>query len=89
MTELEKRLTDALSELSKQYEREQRRQAEQVEVLEEQIKRLATQVEDLRGQLRRPEELGEDLQQQGGQLAERVELLAADYSEVASVLSGE
>ena len=34
-------------------------------------------------------ELEEDLQQQVGQLAEQVEVLAADYREITSVLSGE
>ena len=56
MTELERRLTDALSELSEQYEREQRRQVGQVEAFKKQMERLATQVEDLRRQLGRPVE---------------------------------
>ena len=89
MTELEKRLTDALSALAAQYEREQQRQAEQYEALEEQLKRLATQIEDLRRQQGRTEGLGEDLQRQLRALERQVEPLAADYREIASVLSGE
>ena len=81
MTELEKHLTDALRALSEQYEREQRRQAEQVEALQKQMQRLAIQVEDLQPQLRRTEALAEDLKRQ-------VERLAADYRKIAKVLSG-
>ena len=53
MTELEKRLTDALAALSEQYEREQRRQAEQYEALQEQMQRLEEAVKDLKPQLGR------------------------------------
>ena len=89
MTELEKRLTDALSVLAEQYEREQRRQAEQYEAIEKQMKRLAAQVEDLRRQQGRTVALAEDLQQQLGALEQQVEVLATDYREIANVLSGE
>ena len=85
MTELEKRLTDTLSALSEQYEREQRRQAEQYEAIEKQMKRLTTQVEDLRRQQGRPVALAEDLQQQLSEFERQVELLAADYREIAAV----
>ena len=68
-------MTDALTALAVQYEREQRRQAEQYEAFEKQMKRLATQVEDL--------------QQQLSELERQVELLALDYRETATVLSGE
>jgi len=44
MTELEKQLAEALSELSAQYEREQKQQAERIEALSEQIERLEGQV---------------------------------------------
>ena len=80
MTELEKHLTEALKALAEQYEREQKRQAEQVEALQEQMQRLAIQVEDLQPQLRRTEALAEDLKRQ-------VRLLAADYRKIAEVLS--
>ena len=43
MTELEQRLTNALAALSGQYEREQKRQAEQVTRLEEQVRQLTEQ----------------------------------------------
>ena len=89
MTELEKRLTDALSELAAQYEREQQRQAEQYEALGKQLKRLATQIEILRRQQGRTVALGEDLQRQLSALEQQVEPLAADYREIAAVLSGE
>ena len=89
MTELEKRLTDALSALAEQYEREQQRQAEQYEALEEQLKRLATQIEDLWRQQGRTVALGGDLQRQLRALERQVKPLAADYREIASVLSGE
>ena len=51
MTELEKRLTDALTALSEQYEREQRRQAEQYEALQKRMQRLEEAVKDLKPQL--------------------------------------
>ena len=44
MTALEKQLTRALKRLSAQYERERRRQSEQVEALQKQIERLDGQV---------------------------------------------
>ena len=44
MTELEQRLTNALAALSGQYEREQKRQAEQAEDLQQQVQQLAKQV---------------------------------------------
>ena len=47
MTELEQRLTNALAALSAQYEREQQRQAEQAEDLQEQVQQLAKQVDIL------------------------------------------
>ena len=47
------------------------------------------QVEDLRRQQGRPVALAEDLQQQLSELERQVELLATDYREIASVLSGE
>ena len=89
MTELENRLTDALSALAAQYEREQKRQAEQYEAFEKQMKRLATQVADLRRQQERTVGLAEDLQQQLSELERQVKLLATDYRKIASVLSGD
>lgn len=80
MTELEKHLTDALKALAEQYEREQKRQAGQVEALQKQIQRLEEAVEGLRPQLGRTEALAEDLKRQ-------VKLLAADYGEITEVLS--
>ena len=44
MTELEQQLTKALRELSAQYEREQKHQAERVETLRKQVQRLEGQV---------------------------------------------
>ncbi len=44
MTDLERQLTAALGRLSAQYEREQRRQSEQVEALQRQVERLSEQV---------------------------------------------
>ena len=45
MTELEKRLTEALKALSAQYEREQQRQADVIEGLAESVESLRGQVE--------------------------------------------
>ena len=81
MTELEQQLTNALTALSKQYEREQRRQSEQAGELQEQVQRLEESVKDLKPQLGRTEALAEDLKQQ-------VELLRRDYKEIAEVLRG-
>ena len=81
MTELEQQLTIALTALSEQYEREQRRQAEQVGELQEQLQRLEEAVKDLKPQLGRTEALAEDLKQQ-------VKRLAADYKQIAEVLRG-
>jgi len=60
MTELERQLTKALGELSAQYEREQKQQAERVEDLRRQVEQLGRQVKllardyrDLAGTLRR------------------------------------
>ena len=81
MTELEQRLTNALTALSGQYEREQKRQAEGVGELQNQMQRLEEAVKDLKQQLGRSRALAEDLKQQ-------VELLRADYREIAEVLRG-
>ena len=81
MTELEQQLTNALTALSKQYEREQRRQAEWVGELQQQVQRLEESVKDLQPQLGRTEALAKDLKQQ-------VELLRRDYKEIAEVLRG-
>ena len=74
-------MTRALTALSKQYEREQKRHAEQVEALQEQMRRLEEAVKDLQPQLGRTAGLAEDLQR-------RVKLLAEDYREIAAVLTG-
>ena len=79
--ELEQQLTTALTALSEQYEREQRRQAEQVEALQEQMQRLEEAVKDLKPQLGQTEALAEDLKRQ-------VKRLAADYKQIAEVLRG-
>ena len=81
MTELEQQLTNALTALSKQYEAEMEQQAEWVGELQEQVQRLEESVKDLKPQLGRTEALAEDLKQQ-------VELLAANYKEIAEVLRG-
>ena len=81
MTELERQLTKALGELSAQYEREQKQQAERVEDLRQQMQRLEEAVKDLQPQLGRTAGLAEDLQRQ-------VKLLAKDYRHIAAVLSG-
>ena len=79
MTELEKRLTDALAALSKQYEAEQVQQAVRVEELKEQVQRLEEAVKDLKPQLTQTGTLAEDLNQQ-------VKRLATDYKDLAKVL---
>ena len=56
-------------------------QAEWVGELQEQVQRLEESVKDLKPQLGRTEALAEDLKQQ-------VELLAANYKEIAEVLRG-
>ena len=81
MTELEQQLTNALTALSKQYEAEMEQQAGRVGELQEQLQWLEEAVKDLKPQLGRTETLAEDLKQQ-------VELLRADYKEIAEVLRG-
>lgn len=49
MTELERRLADALRALSEQYEREQQRAAGQIAGFSEQVATLREQVEQLQG----------------------------------------
>ncbi len=81
MTELEQQLTNALTALSKQYDPEMEQQSGRVGELQERLQRLEEAVKDLKPQLGRTEALAEDLKEQ-------VELLAADYKEIAEVLSG-
>ena len=50
MTELEQRLTNEFGKLAEQYAQEQKRQAGQVERLEEQVRQLAGQYEQARQQ---------------------------------------
>ena len=57
------------------------RQAEWVGELQEQVQRLEEAVKDLKSQLGRTGALAEDLKQQ-------VEILAANYKEIAGVLRG-
>ena len=57
------------------------RQAEWVGELQEQVQRLEEAVKDLKPQLGRTGALAEDLKQQ-------VELVRADYREIAKVLRG-
>ena len=70
MTDLERRLTAALERLSAQYEREQRRHSEQVEVLRRQVAQQTVQSETLRKQVER-------LDGQVTHLAERYRMFAA------------
>ena len=81
MTELEQQLTNALTALSKQYEAEMEQQAEWVGELQEQVRRLEESVKDLKPPLVRTEASAKDLKQQ-------VEILAANYKEIAEVLRG-
>ena len=74
MTELEQRLTTALSALSEQYEREMKHQAALVETLLRRIERFEGRTEDLRYQIE--------------QLGEQVNFLAGDYRELVRVLNG-
>ena len=78
---LEQRLTSELGKLAEQYEAEMEQQAEWVGELQEQVQRLEESVKDLKPQLGRTEALAEDLKQQ-------VEILAANYKEIAEVLRG-
>ena len=95
MTELERQLTTALTALAKQYATEMEQQAERIGKLQNQVQRLEEAVQDLKPQLGRSEVLAEDLKQQFGRsealaedLKQQVELLRADYREIAEVLSG-
>ncbi len=56
MTELEGQLTAALKRLSGQYERERRRQSEQVEALRRHIERLSGENDTLRRRIERLDE---------------------------------
>ncbi|WP_420616363.1 MbeD/MobD family mobilization/exclusion protein [Candidatus Palauibacter sp.] len=53
MTELERQLTEALKRLSGQYERERRRQSEQVEALRRRVERQTEENDTLRRQIER------------------------------------
>ena len=72
MTELERRLTEALGALSAQYERERRSSSEQVSGLLQQVQSLRGQVERLQEHVN---ELGSDYAQ-----------LAGDYRRIADAL---
>ena len=56
MTELEGQLTEALKRLSGQYERERRRQSEQVEALRRQVERQTGENATLRRRIERLDE---------------------------------
>ena len=72
MTELEKRLSEALRELSAQYEREQRSAGERIAGLSGQVKTLRERVEQLQGHV-------DDLATDYGKLAK-------DYRRIANAL---
>ena len=74
MTELERQLAGALRELSAQYEREQRRQAESVEGLQRQVRDLQERVKDLVADY--------------SNLASAYSELARDYRRIADALPG-
>ena len=66
-----------------------------VGTLQNQVRQLEESVQDLQPQLRRSEALAGDLKQQLGRaeslvkdLTQQVELLRADYREIANVLNG-
>ena len=72
MTELEKRLSEALRSLSAQYEQEQKSAGERIAGLSGQVTSLREQVEQLQGHVN---DLGDDYAQ-----------LAADYRRIANAL---
>ena len=72
MTELEKRLSEALRELSAQYEREQTHAGEQIAGLSGQVKTLRERVEQLQGHV-------DDLATDYGKLVK-------DYRRIATAL---
>ena len=83
MTELEQRLTDALTALSGQYEREQKRQAEQAERLEEQVRQLTEQYEQEHKELVRWSNLLADHIDHVRQLADNYRKLTDDLTELS------
>ena len=74
MTALERQLTAALERLSAQYEREQRRQSEQVEALRQQVERQTGENEALQRRIERRD----------GQVTR----LAESYGTLAATLRG-
>ena len=71
MTALEQQLTKALRALSAQYEREQRRQSEQVEALRQRVERQTAQSETLQRRVERLDEQVTRLAEYYGTLAAR------------------
>ena len=79
MTELERQLTTALEKLSAQYETEQQRHSEQVEVCQQQVETLRRQVEQQAAE-------SETLRRRVEQLFGQVTGLDADYRTLAETL---
>ena len=77
MTALEEQLTRALRRLSAQYDKEQRRHSEQVEVLQR-------QVEALQGHVERQSEENEALRMR----IERLDVLATRLAEYSGISTG-
>ena len=90
MTELEKRLMDALKELSALWEADQEQQLESANSMHVWMKDIGKQVKDF---ARQAEQRSSALQEQVQQLEKQVDILTkqyalitADYKEIAAVL---
>ena len=81
MTELEKRLTDALKALSTQWDADQQQHAEEQDMLSARITDLAQQVTDFAQQ---HEQHAAALQAQLQQHAEQVGILTEQYAHIAA-----
>ncbi len=86
MTELERQLTEALKKLSVQYEKEQRRHSEQVEVLRRRVERQSEENEVLKQHVERQSGENAALRTRIEWLDGQVTRLAESYGTLAATL---
>ena len=86
MTELERRLTEALKRLSGQYERERRRHSEQVEALRRRVERQSEDNEALRRHVEKQSAENAALRRRIEWLDGQVTRLAESYGTLAATL---
>ncbi|MCY3595925.1 MAG: hypothetical protein OXG71_00590 [Rhodospirillales bacterium] len=88
MSELQGHSMAALERLCAHYEREQRRQGEQIEALTQRIEQQNAESETLRRRIERQDAESDILQEQLERLGEQVTGLAQDYAALAATLRG-